>query len=94
MVDFTQTTKYFFQVLEDVCKKQGYQPSDYDLKHHNHVLDLTTTVRFSNIPNKACLEMVENETKRTETNVTVGLTLEDGINPFDRNIIYLLSAYY
>ncbi|KAJ8716097.1 hypothetical protein PYW08_013382 [Mythimna loreyi] len=66
------------QVLEDVCQKQGFQPSDYDLKHHNHILDLTTTVRFSNLPNKATLEMVEADKKREEVNVTIGLQLEDG----------------
>ncbi|CAH0584307.1 unnamed protein product [Chrysodeixis includens] len=66
------------QVLEDVCHKQGFQPSNYDLKHHNHILDLTTTIRFSNLPNKAMLEMVEAEKKREETIVTIGLQLEDG----------------
>ncbi|XP_039755286.1 tether containing UBX domain for GLUT4 isoform X1 [Pararge aegeria] len=66
------------QLLEDVCAKQGFQPTDYDLKHHNHLLDLTTTVRFCNLPNKAVLEMVEAEKKRVESNVTVGLMLNDG----------------
>jgi tether containing UBX domain for GLUT4 len=66
------------QVLEDVCNKQGFQAIDYDLKHHNHILDLTTTIRFSNLPNKAMLEMVEAEKKREESVVTVGLLLEDG----------------
>ncbi|KAG6462699.1 tether containing UBX domain for GLUT4 isoform X2 [Manduca sexta] len=66
------------QVLEDVCKKQGFQSSDYDLKYHNHIIDLTTTIRFSNVPNKATLEMVEAERKREEVNVTIGLMLEDG----------------
>lgn len=68
----------FLQVLEDVCHKQGFQPSEYDLKHHNRILDLTTTLRFSNLPNKAMLEMVEAEKKRKESNVTIGLQLEDG----------------
>ncbi|XP_034831520.1 tether containing UBX domain for GLUT4 [Maniola hyperantus] len=66
------------QLLEDVCAKHGFQPTDYDLKHHNHILDLTTTVRFCNLPNKAMLEMVEAERKRIESNVTVGLMLNDG----------------
>ncbi|XP_068618408.1 tether containing UBX domain for GLUT4 [Battus philenor] len=66
------------QVLEDVCTKQGFQPSEYDLKHHNTILDLTTTIRFCNLPNKAMLEMVETDRKRIETNVTIGLTLKDG----------------
>lgn len=74
--------------MEDVCSKQGFQPSDYDLKHHNHILDLTTTVRFSNLPNKATLEMVEADTKRRESNVTIGLQLEDGES------IALLPAQY
>ncbi|KAL4707690.1 hypothetical protein ACJJTC_014871 [Scirpophaga incertulas] len=66
------------QVLEEVCKKHDFQAVDYNLKHHNHILDLTTTIRFSNLPNKALLEMVESEKKRVETIVTVGLLLEDG----------------
>ncbi|XP_013190543.2 tether containing UBX domain for GLUT4 [Amyelois transitella] len=66
------------QILEDVCIKQGYQPTDYDLKHHNHVLDLTTTIRFSNLPNKATLEMVEADRRREESNVTICLLLADG----------------
>ncbi|KAI8426239.1 hypothetical protein MSG28_005153 [Choristoneura fumiferana] len=45
------------QVLEDVCAKQGFRPTEYDLKHHNHVLDPTTTIRWSNLPNRATLEM-------------------------------------
>ncbi|XP_032520884.2 tether containing UBX domain for GLUT4 [Danaus plexippus] len=66
------------QVLEDVCAKHGFEATEYDLKHHNHVLDLTTTIRFCNLPNKALLEMVEAERKRLESNVTVGLMLNDG----------------
>ncbi|CAG9793879.1 unnamed protein product [Diatraea saccharalis] len=66
------------QILEDVCQKQGFQATDYDLKHHNKIIDLTTTVRFSNLPNKATLEMVEIERRRQETVVTIGLLLEDG----------------
>lgn len=41
-------------------------------------MDLTNTIRFSNLPNKATLEMVETDRKREEVNVTVGLQLEDG----------------
>lgn len=66
------------EVLENVCNKQGFQSNDYDLKYHNHILDLTTTLRFSNIPNKATLEMVEAERKWEESNVTIALLLEDG----------------
>lgn len=76
--------------MEDVCAKQGIQPSDYDLKHHNHVLDLTTTLRFCNIPNKATLEMVEADKKRIESNVVIGLTLDDG-NFLSGQIINLIN---
>lgn len=41
-------------------------------------MDLTTTIRFSNLPNRATVEMVEAERKREEHNVIVGLLLEDG----------------
>lgn len=41
-------------------------------------MDLTTTIRFSNVPNRATLEMVECETRREESIVTIGLMLEDG----------------
>ncbi|XP_047504565.1 tether containing UBX domain for GLUT4 [Pieris napi] len=68
----------FLQVLEDVCEKHGYQPNEYNLKHHNIIVDLTSTIRFCNIPNKAILEMVEAVRKRVESNVTVGLLLDDG----------------
>ncbi|KAI5645389.1 TUG ubiquitin-like domain-containing protein [Phthorimaea operculella] len=66
------------QVLEDACAKHGFEATQYDLKHHNHILDLSTTLRFSNLPNKATLEMVEAERTRNESNVTIGLLLEDG----------------
>ncbi|XP_028031112.1 tether containing UBX domain for GLUT4 [Bombyx mandarina] len=66
------------QILEDACQKQGFQPSDYNLKFHNQIMDLTTTIRFSNVPNRATLEMVECETRREESIVTIGLMLEDG----------------
>lgn len=80
LLDFPQYTRFIllFQILEDVCEKQGFQATEYDLKHHNHILDLTATLRFTNLPNKATLEMVEAERKREESNVTIGLLLEDG----------------
>lgn len=66
------------QVLEDVCKKHGLEAGDYDLKHHNKIIDLTTTIRYSNLPNRACLEMVEASQHRKESNVIIGLQLGDG----------------
>ncbi|KAJ9592777.1 hypothetical protein L9F63_015555 [Diploptera punctata] len=66
------------QVLEEVCKKQGFKPEEYDIKHHNHVLDTTQVVRFTGLPNGAFLEMATAKKTREEKNVTLCLQLESG----------------
>lgn len=66
------------QILEEVCKKHGFKPDEYNLKHHKNVLDLSNTFRFSGLPNNALLEMLESETRRQESDVTIGLQMEDG----------------
>ncbi|XP_040568814.1 tether containing UBX domain for GLUT4 [Lepeophtheirus salmonis] len=46
-------------VLEEVCSKRGISdPTQFDLQHHGKVLDPSNNIRFSNLPNKAQLEMV------------------------------------
>ena len=76
--------------MEDVCIKHGLKPSDYDLKHHNKILDLTTSIRFSNLPNKATVEIVEAEKKREEANVTIGLQLGDGKYHIKDSYVYFV----
>ncbi|KAH1008869.1 hypothetical protein HUJ05_009372 [Dendroctonus ponderosae] len=66
------------QVIEEVCKKQGLNAGDYDIKHHNKVLDTTTTFRFSGLPNNAQLELAAALKQRAEGNVTLAVNLEDG----------------
>ncbi|KAJ8263868.1 hypothetical protein GJAV_G00142290 [Gymnothorax javanicus] len=68
------------QVLEDVCKKQGFSPDDYDLKFQRTVLDLTLQWRFASLPNNAKLEMVQSTKQRGggDSRVRVALQLEDG----------------
>ncbi|XP_061088678.1 tether containing UBX domain for GLUT4 isoform X2 [Conger conger] len=67
------------QVLEDVCKKQGFSPDDYDLKFQRTVLDLSLQWRFASLPNNAKLEMVPGTRQRAgETRVRIALQLEDG----------------
>nr|USU43573.1 glucose transporter [Harmonia axyridis] len=66
------------QILEDVCKKQGFEPSEYDIKHHNKVLDTSLTVQFSGLPNNAQLELATTSRTRQESEITVALNLEDG----------------
>ncbi|XP_052900762.1 tether containing UBX domain for GLUT4 [Anopheles moucheti] len=66
------------EILETVCRKYNFPQDEYDLLHHNKVLDLTTMFRFAGIPNNALLEMAKAKQKRTENDVTVQLQLEDG----------------
>ncbi|KAF5304048.1 hypothetical protein FQA39_LY01833 [Lamprigera yunnana] len=66
------------QIIEEVCRKQGLKPEEYDIKHHNKCLDVSTIIRFSGLPNNAQLELSEATQTRSEGIVTVGLQLENG----------------
>ncbi|XP_044759451.1 tether containing UBX domain for GLUT4 [Coccinella septempunctata] len=66
------------QILEDVCKKQGFNSSEYDIKHHNKVLDTSLTVQFSGLPNNAQLELAASTKSRKDSEIMVALNLEDG----------------
>uniref|UniRef100_W5LMM2 ASPSCR1 tether for SLC2A4, UBX domain containing n=1 Tax=Astyanax mexicanus TaxID=7994 RepID=W5LMM2_ASTMX len=68
------------QVLEEVCKKQGFNPDDHGLKFQRNVLDLTLQWRFASLPNNAKLEVVPSTRQRggTESTVRIALQLEDG----------------
>lgn len=69
------------QVLEEVCKKQNFNPREYNLKFQRTVLDLSLQWRFANLPNNAKLEMVSRSMQRVGaecSKVRVALQLEDG----------------
>ncbi|XP_016070950.1 PREDICTED: tether containing UBX domain for GLUT4, partial [Miniopterus natalensis] len=68
------------QVLEDTCRRQDFNPGEYDLKFQRHVLDLSLQWRFANLPNNAKLEMVPASRSREgpENTVRVALQLDDG----------------
>lgn len=69
------------QVLEEVCKKQNFNPREYNLKFQRTVLDLSLQWRFANLPNNAKLEMVSRSQQRAgaeSTKVRVALQLEEG----------------
>jgi len=66
------------QIIEEVCKKQGFNPVEYDIKHHNKVLDTTATFRFSGLPNNAQLELAAALRNRIEGDITLAVNLEDG----------------
>lgn len=65
-------------MLEDVCQKHKFEPNEYELKHHKRILDLTTSFRFSGLPNNAQLEMVEAQKKRQDTEVELVVQISDG----------------
>ncbi|XP_054635935.1 tether containing UBX domain for GLUT4 isoform X2 [Dunckerocampus dactyliophorus] len=68
------------QVLEDVCKKHGFDPDSYGLKFQRTVLDLTLQWRFANLPNNAKLEVVPSTRNQTlpDSQVRIALQMEDG----------------
>ncbi|XP_039447168.1 tether containing UBX domain for GLUT4 [Culex pipiens pallens] len=66
------------EILEQVCAKHNFNAAEYDLKHHNKVMDLSAMFRFSGLPNNALLEMTEAKKIRTEADVQLAVQLEDG----------------
>lgn len=68
------------QVLEDVCRKHGFNPDGHGLKFQGSFIDLTVPWRFSNLPNNAKLEMVTSTRKQAtaESQVRIALQMEDG----------------
>ncbi|XP_070081867.1 tether containing UBX domain for GLUT4 isoform X7 [Equus przewalskii] len=72
--------RHTVKVLEDTCRRQDFNPSEYDLKFQRNVLDLTLQWRFANLPNNAKLEMVPISRSREgpENMVRIALQLDDG----------------
>jgi tether containing UBX domain for GLUT4 len=66
------------QIIEEVCRKQGFKPEEYDIKHHNKVLDTTISFRFSGLPNNAQLELATATKARVDTEVILAINLESG----------------
>nr|XP_023672746.1 tether containing UBX domain for GLUT4 isoform X1 [Paramormyrops kingsleyae] len=69
------------QVLEDVCKKHGFNPDEYELKFQRNIVDLSLQWRFASLPNNAKLEMVPSTRQRTgqrESTIRIALQLQDG----------------
>ncbi|XP_006869688.1 PREDICTED: tether containing UBX domain for GLUT4 [Chrysochloris asiatica] len=79
MVKVTPST-LLLQVLEDTCRRQDFNPCDYDLKFQRSVLDLSLQWRFANLPNNAKLEMVPTSRSREgpENTVRIALQMDDG----------------
>ncbi|XP_071797676.1 tether containing UBX domain for GLUT4-like [Asterias amurensis] len=65
-------------VIENVCSKIGYNPDEYNLKHHHGILDPQLSVRYANLPNNCKLELVKADRPRTESTVVIALQTESG----------------
>lgn len=77
-VKITPNTK-LLQVLEEVCKKQGFlPPEDYNLIHGRKTLDVTLSLRYANLPNNCKLELIKSEKSRIDQEVIIALQLENG----------------
>ncbi|XP_022917520.1 tether containing UBX domain for GLUT4 [Onthophagus taurus] len=66
------------QIIEEVCTKQGLKSEEFDLRHHKNVMDINATMGFSGLPNNAQLDLIPSTKPRVETDVTIGLQLENG----------------
>lgn len=74
-----EPNKTILWILEKVCEKYTeFQAENYNLKHHNKIVDLNQFFRFSGLPNNCTLEMAENDKKRVAQDVVICLQLEDG----------------
>jgi hypothetical protein len=49
------------KILELACAKRNLQPESHVIRHGKNVLDLTSPVRFANLPNRCKLEVDEKE---------------------------------
>lgn len=67
------------QIIEDACKKHGFNPDQYDLKHLRRVLDTSSSMRYSGLPNNCQLELIESAVPRTASSVTVNIATDDGV---------------
>ncbi|KAG0723230.1 Tether containing UBX domain for GLUT4 [Chionoecetes opilio] len=67
------------QIIEEASLKQGLNPDLYDLRHLRRVLDSSSSVRYSGLPNRCQLEMVEAAVARLPASVTVHIATESGI---------------
>lgn len=75
--------KTVLQILDEVCQKHNFQSSEYDLRHHKRILDLSLMFRFTGLPNNAQLEMVKVLKQRQESEVVLMIQFEDGSRKSD-----------
>ncbi len=77
-----QSTK-ILEIIDESCKKQGLDPSEYDVIFQRRRLDIASTLRLAAVPNNAMLELKRLDIPRKFEDVIIALQLEDGsrLNP-------------
>jgi len=78
-----QTVKIFasttiLEVLQIVCKKQGFIDSEVDLVYQRKALDVSKTIGYLNIPNNGKLEMIRRNVPRKASNINIAIQTDYG----------------
>jgi len=90
-VKVTPTTSVL-HIIEEVCKKKGFQPDQFDIKSEagKVPIDVTLQLRYANLPNNAKLELIPAAKVRASSSgsgasVNISLQLPDGarLKPID-----------
>ncbi|KAJ5112307.1 hypothetical protein N7532_000352 [Penicillium argentinense] len=71
----TTPSTHLTDVLQEACKKLGYNASQYGLKHNRKQLDLSLTFRLTGLKSGAKLELVQQS--RSPSVVTIALQLPE-----------------
>ena len=72
------TNSALFLPLENACLQFGLEPSLFGLKHQKRCLDVSSTVKQSNIPNNCSIELYRLGKERVASSVRTALALPDG----------------
>jgi tether containing UBX domain for GLUT4 len=91
-----QANTKVLEIIEEVCKKNGFDSNEYALVHHKKQLDITLSFRLTGVPNNGHLELQKLEGgPRTFADVILVLQLDDGsrlsAKSFSPNSTYLNS---
>ena len=83
--------------LEEACKQFELQASWHGLRHLKRSLDISTTVRLSNVPNNCTLELYRLDRERVPSSVRVALLLPGGgrltgVHPASSSLWEVISA--
>lgn len=93
-----QPSTILFQVLDEACKRQGYDTEKFKLKSGNKDVDLSQPFRLSQLPNNVTLDVIpDNSIKSTQ--ISLKIRLENGseiskVVPVSSNFFDLLLTLF